>query len=81
VGSSFCAPAAVGNPYRYATLLRRQPQHAATARTRQATDVFWKGSSSKGYVLAGVPVNRGSIKVPAGSQHSLHVTQDASGVC
>lgn len=28
----------------------------ATVRTRHATEVFWKGSSSKGYTLAGGPV-------------------------
>lgn len=34
-------------------------------RTRHATEVFWKGSSSKGYFLAGVPVYIGSWSVPA----------------
>jgi hypothetical protein len=39
--------------------------------TRQATEVFWNESSSKGYSFAGGPLYSGSCRVPASKkQHS-----------
>lgn len=50
------------------------------ARTRHATDVFWKGSSSNLYFFAGSPLYTGSMRVPTACTHKVATRQPGCSI-